>query len=571
MTKNLFKLLSAIKKMNEINDSIFDDILIQYSTDKEEYESFSNLLDINYEEFQDLSEIKTIFENRKRDYFTISSKETFNNLLLENTSENFEKSIIYHPLNTHSRKFLKKGDVLFCYRQGQFSSLDEALNKRGIYAIGFAATDPIEMFKDEEKEHEKYGIVVSFPRFLSKHLKLKNIQMHPNTINLTPYNGNRNDALQHIPSSTHYNTLISLIMESNSEMKEDFECILETKIKSDILPEYKWKENKVIDLKVSNMDLPHNRIVYGAPGTGKSYQLNKEVKVDFGEKIDRVTFYDGYTHGQFVGTYKPVPEGDTITYKYIPGPFMKQLVESYKNPTHNFCLIIEEINRAKADRVFGNIFQLLDRDSSGKSEYHIAVSEDQETYLREELGDEYNDTLENLLKEGLYIPNNLYIWATMNSADQGIYPMDSAFKRRWHFEHIGLDQNEEKFGEKEKNYKLTYQKGSEVEGTENKNILWNEFRKIINENLLKNKVSEDRLLAPFFIKENDFQLKDEDLYELDMKIFKNKILMYLFDDVLRHKRKNILFNENIESFSKLKSKYKNGENIFKNDLFPTEA
>lgn len=278
--------------------------------------------------------------------------------------------------------------------------------------------------------------------------------------------------------------------------------------------------------------------------------------------VNRVTFYDGYTHGQFVGTYKPVPEGDSITYRYIPGPFMKQLVESYKNPNHNFCLIIEEINRAKADRVFGNIFQLLDRDSARNSEYHIAVSADQETYLREELGVDYSETLEKLLNEGLYIPNNLYIWATMNSADQGVYPMDSAFKRRWHFEHIGLDQNEDEFGEEGKTYGLAYQQESEAEGIENKIIPWNDFRRIINENLLGNKVSEDRLLAPFFIKENNFQLKEDDFFELDGEVFKNKILMYLFDDVLRHKKKTILFDENIESFSQLKEACEDGKAIF---------
>lgn len=743
MDKNLFKLLSSIEKMDKINDLIFDDILRQYSISKKKYQMFSNTTDISHNKSQDLLEIREIFKSEERNYFTISSKETFNDLLLENTNENLEKLIIYNPLNTHSRKFLKKGDVLFCYRQGQFSSLDEALNNRGIYAVGFAATDPIEMFEDAEKEHEKYGIVVSFPKFLSKHLALKNIQMHPNTINLTPYNGNRNDALQHIPYSIHYNTLIALIIESNPDMKNYFEYILEKKIKKEILPEYKWKKDIVIDLKTSIIDLGYNRIIYGAPGTGKSYKLNKEVesfpklekikinpkKTDektinywiatcgedndywdkfydkkkfaigwgelgnlksfdslskinenFMEKyeykennrtinyfkymkttmkkgdiiiirkgrrnliegygiitgdyeydnsmpedfyhtipvewkkkesivleeysralpwaticsandelvsllsknkyiekevevkkilhevVDRVTFYDGYTHGQFVGTYKPVPEGDTITYKYIPGPFMKQLVKSYKNPNDNFCLIIEEINRAKADKVFGNIFQLLDRDSSGKSEYHIAISSDQKVYLREKLEDEYDEILNDLLDKGLYIPKNLYIWATMNSADQGVYPMDSAFKRRWHFEHIGLDENENEFGDEGKTYVLRYQKKLEDEATEDKIILWNEFRKIINKVLSNENVSEDRLLAPFFIKENNFQVKENNIYELDIEVFKNKILMYLFDDVLRHKKKTILFDDSIMNFSQLIEACDDGKVIFKSGV-----
>ena len=169
--------------------------------------------------------------------------------------------------------------------------------------------------------------------------------------------------------------------------------------------------------------------------------------------------------------------------------------------------------------------------------------------------------IKKLLNKGLYIPNNLYIWATMNSADQGVYPMDSAFKRRWNFEHIGLDENEENFGEEGKMYGLVYHQESETQGIGNKIIPWNDFRKTINENLLKNNVSEDRLLAPFFIKKDNFQLKG-DFLELDVEVFKNKILMYLFDDVLRHKRKTILFNENIKSFSRLKKAYEDGEIIF---------
>ena len=298
--------------------------------------------------------------------------------------------------------------------------------------------------------------------------------------------------------------------------------------------------------------------------------LKEEIQTEIEEieisTVDRVTFYDGYTHGQFVGTYKPVPKGDTITYEYIPGPFMKQLVESYKNPNYNFCLIIEEINRAKADKVFGNIFQLLDRDSSGKSEYHIAVSEDQEVYLREELEDEYDEILKDLLDKGLYIPKNLYIWATMNSADQGVYPMDSAFKRRWHFKHIGLDENEDEFGDEEKTYVLRYQKNLEDEEIEDKIILWNDFRKIINKVLSNENVSEDRLLAPFFIRENNFQVKEDNIYELDIEVFKNKILMYLFDDVLRHKKKTILFDDSIINFSQLIEACDDGKVIFKSGV-----
>lgn len=279
------------------------------------------------------------------------------------------------------------------------------------------------------------------------------------------------------------------------------------------------------------------------------------------EKImttQRVTFYDGYTYGQFVGTYKPVPcliNGiEAVSYKYIPGIFMKQLVNAYKNPDYNFCLIIEEINRAKADRVFGNIFQLLDRQEDGESEYRVAISDDQKKYLETELT-EYNiDILNDIIENGLYIPKNLYIWATMNSADQGVYPLDSAFKRRWSFEYIGLDDNSEKFisDENDKLFVLNYN---------DTYIKWNDFREIINNKLLENNILEDRLIAPFFIKKSSFEEIDNYLV-LDRNIFTDKILMYLFDDILRHSRKNILFKNGINSFSQLKKEFKNNEEIF---------
>lgn len=294
----------------------------------------------------------------------------------------------------------------------------------------------------------------------------------------------------------------------------------------------------------------HNRIIYGSPGTGKSFKLKKEVEDNFIMiNYQRVTFYDGYTYGQFVGTYKPTPmikeDGtETITYKYVPGPFMKQLVKAYNDEENDYCLVIEEINRAKADRVFGNIFQLLDRDK-GKSEYPIAASEDQLIYLKENLIEE---KFNKVLEEGLYIPKNLYLWATMNSADQGVYPMDSAFKRRWSFEHIGLNENEYEKLDDGNIPGICFRKENETKHI----VSWNNFRKVINETLLENKVLEDRLLAPYFIKKESFNETLGSVSLLNETVFIDKILMYLFDDILKHKNNNILFKDNINSFSQIK-------------------
>lgn len=302
------------------------------------------------------------------------------------------------------------------------------------------------------------------------------------------------------------------------------------------------------------------KIVYGAPGTGKSYSLNEEVESIFGTNKERVTFYDGYTYGQFVGMYKPVTltkkrdetEEQNIEYKYIPGPFMKQLVKAYKDSSNKFCLIIEEINRAKADKVFGNIFQLLDRDEKGDSRYPISASEEQIHYLREELKDKI-DILERIENKGLYLPDNLYIWATMNSADDGVQPLDTAFKRRWRFNYISLNANEDKFGNGE-----TFIIGQ----YKDKEILWNNFRTSLNDTLKVN-ITEDRLIAPFFISPNDFEEINTSIKKIDKNILSEKVLMYIFDDLLRYypKLREKIFNNNIKTFSDIYEK------VAKNDNF----
>ena len=139
-------------------------------------------------------------------------------------------------------------------------------------------------------------------------------------------------------------------------------------------------------------EVKRNIIAFDAPGTGKSYGFKTKL-----EKLkcpatnyERVTFFADYSYSQFVGTYKPIDVGGTITYKFVPGPFMRILVKALRsgmsNSPEKFYLIIEEINRAKAAAVFGDMFQLLDRDSSGKSEYSINASEDVRNYLADVFG-----------------------------------------------------------------------------------------------------------------------------------------------------------------------------------------
>ena len=183
--------------------------------------------------------------------------------------------------------------------------------------------------------------------------------------------------------------------------------------------------------KPSESSLKRNIIYFGAPGTGKSYNLNKDKDTlleNFKDNYERVTFHPDYSYANFVGTYKPVPENKSITYRYVPGPFMRILKKAIENPNEPYLLIIEEINRANVAAVFGDIFQILDRNKENESVYPIDASEDMKTYLNQ---------------NKILLPKNLFIWATMNSADQAVFPMDTAFKRRWDFRYFSINHDED--------------------------------------------------------------------------------------------------------------------------------
>ena len=279
-------------------------------------------------------------------------------------------------------------------------------------------------------------------------------------------------------------------------------------------------------------DEKRNVIYFGAPGTGKSYNLKKDMEnilhITDEKDYERVTFHPDYSYANFVGTYKPHPEKDKagnktgeITYKYIPGPFMRSLVKALKNPNKPFLLIIEEINRSNVAAVFGDVFQLLDRDENYESEYSIETSEDMRDFLKEKLYKDY---------EKIKIPPNMFIWATMNSADQGVFPMDTAFKRRWDFKYLSINNNQ---------HKIEHIKAN----LNNQEISWNDLRKAINDELLGYGINEDKLIGPFFAFNKYLKNEKGEFEEITdnefKEIFENKIIMYLFEDAAKPRRKEL--------------------------------
>lgn len=315
---------------------------------------------------------------------------------------------------------------------------------------------------------------------------------------------------------------------------------------------------------VTIADEPHNIIYYGAPGTGKSWLVEQQAQ-PFENRVLRVTFYPDYSFSQFVGGYKPRSQYleeatnkfyDTnprnaadgtygrrpvIDYVAVPGPLLTLLAQAYRHPEQRYLLIIEELNRANAAAVFGDLFQLLDRGTEGVSTYAATLADELANWLRNE-GVPVDGTLVAEAEGGglrIRLPNNFFVWATMNSADQGVQPLDAAFKRRWTFEYVPL--NKQEAGAATWTMLLL-----------GRTVSWNQLRRLLNDFLMKQAsgggralVPEDRLLGPFFMKESELG---------DNLIVLNKLLLYLRDDLVRH-NPGVLFAAGALHFSELYQRY----------------
>lgn len=322
------------------------------------------------------------------------------------------------------------------------------------------------------------------------------------------------------------------------------------------------------------------QIYYGAPGTGKSKTIKD---LTFGESVIRTTFHPDSDYASFVGTYKPITEEvdlrdcygkkvideetnevvkeERIAYKFIPQAFLEAYVKAWKklgskksgksdksyNRIHPALLdtpeiftknkaskkqflIIEEINRGNCAQIFGDLFQLLDRNEYGFSDYPIVADKDMQKYLEKEFAgweitnkDEINQlygeaNMVSLIMKGerLVLPSNLYIWATMNTSDQSLFPIDSAFKRRWDWKYVPIREGRDK----ETNAPLNW-----YINTGDKQYKWWSFISKVNELIGSLTYSEDKKLGYFFCKAKDG--------EIDADLFVSKVIFYLWNDVFK--------------------------------------
>lgn len=279
-------------------------------------------------------------------------------------------------------------------------------------------------------------------------------------------------------------------------------------------------------------------IYYGAPGTGKSYGIKEIVGTSDGKEESpikddnniRITFHPDTDYASFVGCYKPMRDEDDpklIVYKYQPQAFVKAYVNAWTiylddlTEDKNYYLIIEEINRGNCAQIFGDMFQLLDREDSGYSSYKVSPDSDLQMYLEEAFKDVDFSSEEDgeELQKGtrMQLPPNLTILATMNTSDQSLFPMDSAFKRRWNWDYVKIDTSKVK--------ELYFKVGDSL-------YSWADFVNSINKYIQDNNGSTAKQIGPWFAKADDDEV-DGKPTTISYDKFCSKVLFYLFNDALR--------------------------------------
>ena len=250
---------------------------------------------------------------------------------------------------------------------------------------------------------------------------------------------------------------------------------------------------------------PLQQIYFGTPGSGKSWTIKQKYEQDE-TKVFRTTFHPDTDYASFVGCYKPVKDEEDekkIVYEFVPQAFTDAYVASWSDLEHPYYLIIEEINRGNCAQIFGDLFQLLDRDKNGYSEYRIKADHDLKDYLVEQLPDDSEG-----IKDGkLCLPPNLSIIASMNTSDQSLFPMDSAFKRRWSWEYVPIDYENVESSK----FEIT------IGGNPHN---WHVFLNAVNKKIKNVTSSEDKQMGNFFIKSS-----------IDEKEFCDKVMFYLWSEV----------------------------------------
>ncbi|WQY34083.1 McrB family protein [Helicobacter pylori] len=305
-----------------------------------------------------------------------------------------------------------------------------------------------------------------------------------------------------LPTDTRYNVLNGLI--SNRHLL----VFSENEMSS-------LSDNK-IDESV-RIDGGKNIILYGVPGSGKSYTLQRDYCND-NSVVEKIVFHPDYSYSDFVGQIMPsVDDSGIVSYKFNPGPFTNILKKAYHNPQTKHVLVIDEINRGNAPAIFGEIFQLLDRLKHDKNGFKKGSSE----YAINNM--DIANIVHSDKNASIRIPSNLWIIATMNTSDQNVFTLDTAFQRRFSMQLI--ENSFENVDDDFKNMKIL-----------DTDITWQKFCTTINEKIAQNNEGlssmEDKRFGVYFVNIDDLKSKEN---------FAHKVIKYLWDDVFKFDR-NIIFD-----------------------------
>lgn len=344
-----------------------------------------------------------------------------------------------------------------------------------------------------------------------------------------------------------YNNILSSMMKS-----------LKTTIKT-------FHEKYYENLESVKLDYTIQEIYFGAPGTGKSRETNNIIKKSYPDLTDklrndfifRTTVYSDYSYYDFIGNIMPISQNNNINYEFNPGPFSLSLKQALKYPGFDIFLIIEEMTRGDIAAIFGDIFQLLDRDSKGRSEYEIDNS-----LIAEYLNDNNVGDLSNKI----YLPSNLHIIGTVNTSDQNVNTIDTAFKRRFDFKYVSvhpLDKNGNSLSTLENDSVLLNSFKFTLENPDY-DFEWNKFYMTLNKFIVdKLALSEDKQLGQFFLNFLNEKQSEDDKFES----LNNKLLHYLWDDV-----QNItftgftIFDEKYVAFSSVYNDFNKRQNVFSKEF-----
>ena len=353
-----------------------------------------------------------------------------------------------------------------------------------------------------------------------------------------------------------YRTLFEpedLFVVLKREEKIEYDTFIIRKRESDgLTKEFAMRVGKTINTFVDSTkyknDEPvfkggHNIIYYGAPGTGKSYRVSEKIKHDYitdysskqgSPDVFRATLHPEYSYSDFVGQLLPKVEEERVTYEFTPGVFTSALKHAISYPMRPTFLILEEMSRANVAAVFGDIFQLLDRDEDGRSEYTINNGLIAQNAI---LSDADEATDPNSCS--VYLPENLFIVGTVNTSDQNVFAMDTAFKRRFTWEYVSPKVDE-----------ASFENNPDIEISSDMTVSWYKLYTTLNDFITRDLgLTEDKQIGPYFIKFGHSQMNPE-------KLVKDKLLQYLWEDVdVVARRMNggarSLFDSKIASFADL--------------------